>query len=190
MSYRRTRRASGFTLIEAALTTVIVGTGILAMLAAQQTYHIKNDWAKRTDTAMLLANELRELTLSLPQNDPFTGTTTLGPEPNEDVNNVNTFDDLDDFAGPVGVTGFGPGITFNPPINAMRQPIQGMPGWSQTINVVNVLPSNIGLIVTGTGQPLGTTNMMRVMVTVNYQPPNAPQPSAVTQLTWVITDSN
>ena len=135
---------------------------------------------------MLLANELRELTLNMPLNDPFTGTANLGPEANENVNDVTTFDDLDDFAGPVDVTGFGPGITFNPPINALRQPIANMNGWSQTINVVNVLQSNIGMIQTGVGQPLGTTNSMRVTVIVNYQPPNAAAPSQVTQLTWVV----
>ena len=184
MSRNSTHRAGGFTLIEAALTTVIVGTGVLAMLAAQQAYHVKNDWAQRTGTAMLLANELRELTLTLPANDPFTGLTNLGPESDEP--DVTAFDDLDDFAGPVDVTGFGPGILFNPPINALRQPIPNLNGWSQQIEVVNALPNNIGLVGSNTAQPLGTTNLMRVTVTVNYQGPNETQPSAVTVLTWVI----
>ena len=69
--------------MEAALTTVIVGTGVLAIVSAQQAYHQKNDWAQRTATGLLLANELRELTLTLPQHDPFTGVDNLGPEGNE-----------------------------------------------------------------------------------------------------------
>ena len=82
-------RDSGFTLIEASLTTIIVGTGVLAILAAQQAFHKKNDWAQRSGTAMLLANELREFTLSLPQHDPITGDTNMGPELGEnDVTSI------------------------------------------------------------------------------------------------------
>ena len=75
---RHPRRQRGFTLIEASLTTVIIGTGVLAILAAQQAYHRKNDWAQRTGTAVLLANEIRELTLPMPQHDPF-NPTVMGP---------------------------------------------------------------------------------------------------------------
>jgi len=77
--------------METALATVIVGTGVLAILAAQQAYHQKNDWAMRNATAIRLANELRELTLTLPMHDPLTGTDVMGPEP----------DELDDFASVV-----------------------------------------------------------------------------------------
>jgi len=42
---RTSRRAKGFTLMEAALTTVIVGVGVLSIVEAQQAYHQKNDWA-------------------------------------------------------------------------------------------------------------------------------------------------
>lgn len=179
MPHPARRRAGGFTLIEAALTTVIIGTGVLSILAAQQAYHIKNDWAQRTGTAMLLANELRELTLTLPMNDPFTGAANLGPEADE--LDVADYDDLDDFAGPV-VGGVGTGLTFNPPINALRLPIANLNGWSQQIQVENVPQGNIALV----GTPLlGSTNLMRVTVTVNYQPPNSAQ-STATVLTWVV----
>jgi hypothetical protein len=179
MPHPARHRAGGFTLIEAALTTVIIGTGVLSILAAQQAYHIKNDWAQRTGTAMLLANELRELTLTLPMNDPFTGAATLGPEADE--LGITDYDDLDDFAGPV-VGGVGTGLTFSPPINALRLPIDNMNGWSQQIRVENVPQGNIALENTPL---LGSTNLMRVTVTVNYQPPNA-QASTATMLTWVV----
>lgn len=182
MPSKRRQNARGFTLIEAALATVIVGTGVLAMLAAQQAYHKKNDWAGRSGTAMLLANELRELTLVLPKHDPFTGLATLGPEAGE--TDVTNFDDLDDFAGPV-VGGFGPGTDFDPPINALRQPIAGMPGWSQHIEVVSVFPDNLSSDV---DQQIGSTDLMRVTVTVSYQPPNTAAPSTVSQLIWVVAD--
>ena len=176
----RGRDAAGFTLIEAALTTVIVGTGVLSIMAAQQAYHRKNDWAQRTGTAMLLANELRELTLSLPLNDPISGPANMGPEPGE--TSVADYDDLDDFAGQVA-GGFGAGTTFDPPINALRQVIPNMGGWSQRVLVENVLSSFVSATFT---QPLGTTNLMRVTVTVRYQGRNDPNPSTITQLRWIV----
>lgn len=175
------RQQAGFTLIEAALTTVIIGTGVLAIVAAQQAYHKKNDWAQRTGTAVLLANELRELTLTLPMHDPLTGDATLGPEASE--NGIADFDDLDDFAGTVS-SGVGTGTTFDPPVNALRQQIPNMAGWSQVIQVVNVLPDNISTTIT---QPLGTTDLMRVTVTVRYQSPQAATPLTITQLSWLVT---
>ena len=54
-------RPRGFTLIESALATVIIGTGVLAMIAAQQTFHQHNGWAQRSANAMRLAGEIREL---------------------------------------------------------------------------------------------------------------------------------
>ena len=180
MSHPRRSRANGFTLIEAALTTVIVGTGVLAMVAAQQAYHKKNDWAQRTGTAMLLANELRELTLTMPLHDPFTSDFFVGPEADE--TNVTSFDDVDDFAGPT-VGRIGQGTDFNPPINALRQPIANMNGWSQHIDVVNVFPDNIA--ASGDDLQLGRTDLMRVTVRVDYQPPNAAA-AAVTRLAWIV----
>jgi hypothetical protein len=181
MKGRRHRQARGFTLIEAALTTVIIGTGVLAIVAAQQAYHFKNNWAGRTSTAVLLANEIRELTLTLPMHDPFTGDATVGPEANE--TSVTDYDDLDDFAGAVDAGGLGMGLTFDPPINALRQQIPDLAGWTQFVEVQSVLPENISSTFT---QPLGTTDLMRVTVTVRYQGPNASTPQTISQLSWVV----
>jgi hypothetical protein len=173
-------RARGFSLIEAALTTVIIGTGVLAIVAAQQAYHQKNGWAQRSGTAMLLANEVRELTMPLPMSDPITGQSVIGPEPGETT--VADYDDLDDFAGiPVGADY--PGTTFDPPIDALRRPITGMPGWSQVVTVQSVLEDNLAATFV---QPLGTTPMLRLTVDVRYQAPNESAPQTVTQLTWVV----
>jgi len=177
------RHARGFTLIEAALSTVIIGTGMLAIVAAQEAYHRKNDIAQQYSTAMLLGNELREMTLTLPMNDPFTGNATLGPEANEFTGgapDVTLFDDVDDFAGP------GPafaGLAFNPPINALRQQVPNMNGWSQFIQIENVLPDNVSAQNT---QPLGTTPVMRVTATISFQGANDPQANLVTQVSWLI----
>ena len=54
----------GFTLIEAALTTAIVGTGVLSIMAAQQAYLRKNDWAQRagTENGCKYAEAFRKIT--------------------------------------------------------------------------------------------------------------------------------
>jgi hypothetical protein len=179
-------------LIEAALTTIIISTGVLAILAAQQAFHKKSDWAQRTGTALLLANELRELTISMPKHDPTTGMETVGQEANELT--VADFDDIDDFAGTVDPsTLIGAGLEFRPPINALRLEIPDMTKWSQRVDVVSVLPDNISSTFT---QPLGTTEMMRVTVSVYYHPTqNNPiageakiemDPVLVTSLSWVV----
>ncbi len=176
----RRRTARGFTLMEAALTTVIIGVGVLSIVEAQQAYHKKNDWAARVGTAQLLANELRELTISLPYDDPLTGQTYVGPEPGETT--LAHYDDLDDFAGAISGNQ-GAGLTFNPPINALRLPIADLDQWTQTIRVENVLDDYMDASV---APPLGSTNLMRVTVTVLYQGPDDPSPQVITSLTWVI----
>ena len=178
----RLRRVAGFTLIEAALATVIIGTGVLAILAAQQAYHRKNDWAARTGTAVHLANEMRELMITLPAHDPIFPNNP-GPEPGE--TSIANYDDLDDFAGPIS-GGAHTGLTFSPPVNAMRTTIADLTNWTQQVQVVNVLPTNISSVFT---QPLNSTNTMRVTVSVFYNNPNdADDPMLVTQLTWITQD--
>jgi len=184
-SLNRRRRRRGFTLIEASLTTIIVGTGVLAIISAQQAYHMKNNWATRTSTAMLLANELRERTLTLPPHDPITNDSTLGPELDETV--ALAFDDLDDFAGPV-TAGIGEGTSFNPPINALGLPLADLSAWTQTIKVEKVPSSEID-----TAYPLpldaGSSDMFRVTVIVLYRNPNTNKDEAVTELSWIVTDT-
>ena len=70
---RRSPRHHGFTLIETALATVIVGVGVLAMVSAQSAFHQKNAWAMHTSIATHLGGEIREMTWNLPQHDPVTG---------------------------------------------------------------------------------------------------------------------
>ncbi len=182
---RRHRRQGGFTLIEAALATVIVSTGVLSILAAQQAYHRKNNWANHSGTAMLLANEIRELTYGMPMHDPITGASNFGPESGE--TNVKLFDDLDDFAGVI-TNGRGAGTTFSPPINALRETIPGMTGWSQHVKVENVLEDNISVSSQNT-MAIGSTNLMRITVTVFYQSPVDEEPQVMGTLMWVVGES-
>lgn len=181
---RSARRQGGFTLIEASLTTVIIGTGVLAIIAAQQAYHMKNNWATRTSTAMLLANEMRERTLSMPLHDPITGDTMLGPEADEAT--PLAYDDLDDFAGVV-TAGVGEGSAFNPPINALGLSLPELDRWKQTIKVEKVPEDNVD---TTFPLPLdtGSSKMFRVTVTVFYIDPSTGNEEPVTDLSWIVTD--
>jgi hypothetical protein len=162
-------RKSGFTLIETALAVVIVGTGVLAILAAQQAYHQHNMWSQRIGTALLLANEMRELTMNMPRFDPITGEDTFGPEGNEPT--VMQYDDLDDFHG----------ATFSPPIDAHRLTIPNMDRWTQVVTVENVLPN----MVNGTAVPNNSTDVVRITCRVLYQSPTMNEPLEITRLTWI-----
>lgn len=179
----RSRVRRGFTLIEASLTTVIIGTGVLAIIQAQTAYHIKNEHAVRSNTGHLLANEIRELTYGLPHHDPVTGEANYGPEAGELA--ITDYDDLDDFAGVV-TAGIGAGITLNPPINAAGVALPDMGRWTQVIKVgnlyidqINIQDSAMDLI------PLGSTDVMRVSVTVFYTE-NSGALTRVAQLTWAV----
>ena len=176
---RNTRR--GFTLIESALATIIVGVGVLAMIAAQQAFHQKNSWSSHASTATWLANDIREMTLNLPRHDPVTGTQFWGPEANEV--SIDDFDDIDDFDGSTGQ-----GIIFsadlgNGPINAQREIIANMDGWSQTVRVHNVDPHDITDDPDETND--GLTSMVMVEVVIEYEGPNDTQPSEVIRMSWI-----
>lgn len=159
---RRTRR--GFTLLETALATVILGVGVLALIEAHTQFSRHNDWSSSSATAAYLANELRERMRGLPRHDPVTGLRLIGTgnsataqgwgrEANE--TSLAQFDDIDDFDG---VT-FGFGGNFPGPVDSTGTVIlesgpdgepmrdaQGnfvpMRGWSQTVSVTKVDPFN------------------------------------------------
>ena len=167
----------GFTLLESALAIVIVGVGVLAMMAGQQAWHFQNDWAERVGLAARLGNEIREMTLTLPRHDPVTGTSIWGSEPNEA--GVLDFDDLDDFDGS------GAGITFSGddgtgPLNSLRQQIIGLDDWSQEVRVWNVDPGDINLDVAD-----GASDMTLVEVTVYWDDPRVAGLREMTRVRWI-----
>ncbi len=125
---------SGFTLLETALTTVIIGVGVLAVMEAQQAFLERNTWSTQASTATYLANEIREMSEGFPRHDRFAGGIYFatagdpatfagwGPENGEVV--VVDLDDLDDLDGAVfgDATDFPTGFTLTQryagPINA------------------------------------------------------------------------
>ena len=136
-------------LIEAALTTVIVGVAVVAMLSVIGQATRTNSDNRDLTKAIFLAQEIREMMASLPATN---GPGTFGPGPGETLAN---YGDQDDFNGQ----------SLSPPINAQRQRLTGgdWPQWRQEITVANVDPNNLS--GHQTIYP-GSTDMMRVTVTV------------------------
>lgn len=102
--------SGGFTIIEAAMATVIIGVGVVAMVEAQQAFLISNVWSSHSATGAYLANEIREMTRTLPRHDPVTSLYIIpgeGADPDQLFGwgretgevTVDDFDDLDDFNG-------------------------------------------------------------------------------------------
>lgn len=174
MEGRAVAAPQAFTLIETALAVVIISTGVLAIIAAQQAFHQQNLWSQKVGTALLLANEMRELTMGLPRFDPITGSETWGPEDNEPT--VAQFDDLDDFDGADGL-----GTTFSPPIDANRNTVPNMERWSQVVTVENVQPGRVN----GPAVADNSTDVVRITCRVLYHDPKLPEPTEITQLTWI-----
>ena len=178
------RPPKAFTLIETALATVIVGVGVLAIVSAQQAYHIKNDWSLKTGTAQQLAKEMQERLVGLPHHDPNVSN-SYGLDPGETAGNLRDYDDLDDFAGPVSA-GYGEGLEFSPPIAADGTPIPELDQWTQRIEVMKVFPDHISM---ESGLPLSDPSpQMRARVEVYYQGPNDAQRRLMTTLSWVVPE--
>lgn len=153
----------GFTLIEAALATMIIGVGVVAIVEAQQAFMRSNAWSSLAATSTLLAGEIRELTRPLPRHDPVTGLfmgddggggsvlVGWGPETGEIV--VDDLDDIDDFDGirfaadgdlPGPIDAFGNVIPELLADGSIMLDDEGDPvplqGWSQTVYVEKIDP--------------------------------------------------
>lgn len=154
----------GFTLLEAALATVIISVGVLALIEAQASFARSNDWSSESARASYLASEIRERLRMLPRHDPQTPPEIVsgalqnwGPEEGADraVPSYVNYDDLDDYDGAV----FGAGGTFAGPIDAAGRIVpatdadgqvltdedgNALPliGWSQQVVVDKVDPIN------------------------------------------------
>jgi type II secretory pathway pseudopilin PulG len=175
---RARRGARGFTLIETALTTVIVGTGVLAIVSAQQAFFRQNEWSTHASTAQRLGNEIRELTLHMPRHDPVTGQTYWGPESTE--LDVDDYDDLDDFDGEDGEGTVFSAALGNGPISALGDTIPDMTGWSQRVFVEHIDPFEVTRTVAD-----GASDLVRVRVVIEYQGPGDDEPREITRVTWI-----
>ncbi|MHC4498617.1 MAG: prepilin-type N-terminal cleavage/methylation domain-containing protein [Planctomycetota bacterium] len=140
-------KKAGFTLIEALIAVVIISIAIVALLAANSAFTQANAIGTELSTAEFLVEQIKELTATLPVIDPNTGAATFGAEEAALVD----YDDLDDFDD----------MTFSPPINADRTPLNDFAAFSQQITVQNVHPGDFEQVVADHG-----SEFVRVTVTV------------------------
>lgn len=144
------RRHGGFTLIEAAIATVVVGMGIVALLHAMGAGTRVNHEGSSVTQAVFLGQEIREWTMQLPFSDLDPG--DAGNPPGSDGSDSQVFvDDLDDLMN----------VTYSPPRDGQGYVIDGMDGWYQTISIEWKDPANLTLTV-----PAGSTDTVSVTVTV------------------------
>jgi Tfp pilus assembly protein PilV len=112
-SRRPVRR--GFTLIEAAIVTVIVGIGIVAMLELMAAGTMANTESTEVTTAMALANSIHERAMSIPYTDLLTTLDNRTFSPPIDANN-NSISGLSTWNQQVDVSYVDPNrITFSVP---------------------------------------------------------------------------
>ena len=157
----RPLRLKGFTLIESALTTVIVGFGVSAVMALLAVCTKQNSTGGQMTVAMMLAGNVQEAMANLTFNDPIRGRSTFGPDTGETLASYNDLDDFD-------------GRAFNPPIDSLRANVASLSQYTQTVTVTPVDPNRLT-----TDQPKTISNWLavRVVVQVSFKP----TPSAVAQ---------
>ena len=161
---RRSGQRGGFTLLETALATIIIGVGVLAIIEAQQAFVVKNAWSTNASTATYLASELREMSRHFPRHDRFSGGLYLTDY--DDVATLNgwgleggevavaDFDDLDDLDGLVFGSatnypdGFVPTQVFEGPVNAFGEVLNEML-WDGTVETQSVDDADVPVAMRG-----------------------------------------
>ena len=150
--YRATSRSGrGFTLIEAAMVTVIIGVGVVGMLELLAAGTMSNTKGTELTTAINLANNIREVTLGMQFVDPEQPTIWSTKEAT-----TAAYDDVKDLDG----------CEFSPPLDVRRQPIASYVNWKQVIRVDTVDPNNVKLALTTKDAREVTA---RVTVTIQHQ---------------------
>ena len=151
---RRARR--GFTLIEAAMVTVIIGIGVVGMLELLAAGTLSNTKGTELTTAINLANNIREVSLGMAFLDPQDPNTwnTKEKVALTGAYDVKLYDNVLDLDGE----------RFSPPIDVRREPIAGYDRWEQSVKVETVASDNVASV-----RPNTTTEpTARVTVTIKH----------------------
>ena len=171
MSATRARRArKGFTLIEVAVATTIIGVGLAALLVSIGSSTRVNDIGGKMAQGTFLAQEIREWTLALPFSDPDAGDANNPPGP--DGTDPHVFvDDVDDLMD----------VTYKPPRDGLGNEISSLPDWSQHITMGWRDPNDVA-------RPAphgpGSTDVIYVHVDVGYRD------VTVYSTNWLVTRKN
>lgn len=152
------RPRRGFTLIEAAITTVIIGVGCVAMLELLAAGTVANKEGTELTTAINLAGNVREAMSGVYYTDP-TSPTHWGPENGETT--PAQYDDLDDFDG----WSSSPGN----PIDASRTRLSSdYSTWTQKVKVDSINPANLTATASHLTLPPEQRPTCRITVTVTH----------------------
>lgn len=162
---RPARGRRGFTLIEASLTIVIVGVGLVSTLELFASLTQQNAAASRTTAAMFLANNVQEMMADLPFNDPSGAGFGL-----EESGGVTKFDDIDDFNNWKSDPGA--------PLDSRRVEITDLGKYAQRVTVAHVSPEMLS------SNQLGT-EAARVTVRVYYGWTATSPGQELYKLSWV-----
>jgi hypothetical protein len=168
----------GFTLVEAALTTMIVGLGTVAMMGLLTTGTNSNQTAANLTVAINLADDIHELCDRLPFAKPGaspawgipSGATLSQLMVNGTVNANGDITWLD------GQT-FGANSSPAGPVDGTFSTIPGMSGWTQAVAVNSVSMTNITTNVT---YSLVNNQMSRVTVTISHDG------QQIYQTSWIV----
>ncbi len=178
---RRTRAIPtrhGFTLIEASLTIIIVGVGVMSMMQLLGTSTEQNRRGANMTTATHLAEHVREAMAGLSFSDPNSGRKYWGPEAGQ---TLATYDDLDDFDG----------VTLSSPIDSMRNDLADQSQYSQVISVWPVYANKLSSNTNSSSPDIPKTTYTgaaRVTVRILYRRSPDEVASEVFRTSWVRVD--
>lgn len=144
---------------------VIVGTGVMALLQLLAAGSMVNSSGTSLTTAVNLANNIHEITIGMPFQNPSNPTSLTK-----------------DSGGPTAYTYLWDmnGDTYSPPLDVCRNPISIYSAWSQQVTITTVDPTNV--TVTRPNDPTVPTARVTVVITHNGQ--------QVYQVSWLITGAN
>jgi prepilin-type N-terminal cleavage/methylation domain-containing protein len=153
VSRRRLRR--GFTFIEVAITTAIIGLGMSALVTVMGASTTANWSATELTTAMNLANNIHELSERLAFADGH-----WGIDSGETIANCNSCDDLSGLRLGAGTTSVVDTLGQDMP----TAPGMDWKGWQQQIDVTLVDANNLQQALSSTDTT--ANNVMRITCTI------------------------
>jgi hypothetical protein len=162
------------------LATVIVGVGVMSMMALFGACTTQNRTGTQMTTAMLLANNVQEMIAGLPFHDPMFPQSPGGTPPG----NLPNFKYVDDFAT------FGP-MTVNPPVDSFGKALTQLTQYTQKIDVLPVNPFQLSSNINekSPSPPATTyTGAARIRVHVYYQRTPAAPLEQLCVMSWIRVD--
>ncbi|MGH7126964.1 MAG: type IV pilus modification PilV family protein [Planctomycetaceae bacterium] len=148
---RRERPRAGFSLVEVALSSLLVGGLLVTAMASLGAALRSRQHAADHATAILLGRALMAEIIARPYQDPH-GESGLGPESGEHSGDRSRFDDVDDFHD----------WSDEPPTDRDGKTLAGLDGWTRRVLVEYVHPDDLNRVVSS---DLG---VKRITVTVQH----------------------